>query len=355
MDLLDAKKQILKDLRDTVNVRKVVNNEHSQRKPIFCGMTVHPGYGCSLGCLYCYVYDMEISGVKASDLTGVELVYALAFNKYFLPKKTLIAIGSITEPFLPEIESKTYEFMESISKYLKNPIQVSTKLCPSDPKRLIECDECISFLMSFSSYLGELEPSVNVLDRIECLKKITNLGIEAVGFIRPIVPGITEKHIDKLLISLKEAGVRAIVLGSLRVTPRVLNILSKRFHLKEISKRIKRRFKDRNDQVPLDVRDLKMKIKKIAKELGLRIFPFACSANIISHKMSCNLCHLGPCGRHKIGDEESIYEYFESRRIKVEVLEFSRDIIVIKLVKGKYQSYDKVLLETYYKIPIKVK
>ncbi|MCD6503066.1 MAG: radical SAM protein [Euryarchaeota archaeon] len=357
VDLLSLKESLLKDLKKNVDMKKVKKDEHSRRRPIFCGMTIHPGYGCSLGCVYCYVYDMGITTVTQSKLSGMELVYALLINKYFLPKETLIAVGSITEPFLPQLEEKTYEFIEHVSTWLRNPIQISAKLCPSDPYRLLNFDKDISFLMSFSSYSGVLEPKVAVKDRVMCLKELSNVGIKTVGFIRPIVPRITEEDIETLLQGLKDAGVQGIVLGSLRVTPRVFRILSERFNLKDelLKRMLRKEFKDKSDQVSVFTNDIKRKIESIALDVGLKTFPFACSANIISHGMGCNLCSHGPCGNYTLRDEVSIYEYFEHRKVKMEILEFSRKCIVIEVSKGRVRSEDRMILETYYKVPVKVK
>jgi len=353
LDLLLMKEELKSELSRYYNLKKIKRNEHAKRPPIFCGMTIHPGYGCSLGCLYCYVFDMGIKEVKVGELSGEELVLALSVNPYFLPKETLIAVGSITEPFLKELEEKTYEYIEAISNYLKNPIQISTKKCPNFPERLKEADKDISFLMSFSSFYGELEPKSPTSNRIECLKMLKTLGINTYAFIRPIVPGITEKNIYELLLEFKVANVEGIVLGSLRITPRILETLSRFVNKEEILKRVTRKFRGKNDQVPIKTEDIKAEIRRIAAKIGLRVFPSACAANVDSHNMGCNLCKNGPCGIFRLKDEESIYEFFESRKSSVEIIDFSKNNIVITTNK-KLKKEDKILLETYFKVPVTI-
>ena len=51
-------------------------NHHSKRKPIQCGLTIHPGNDCAYSCLYCYIVDMgfKFRKPKACELTAEELV-----------------------------------------------------------------------------------------------------------------------------------------------------------------------------------------------------------------------------------------------------------------------------------------
>jgi len=351
LDLVLMKEELKSELSQYYDLKKIRHNEHAKRPPIFCGMTIHPGYGCSLGCVYCYVYDMGMKEVKVGELSGEELVLALCSNPYFLPKETLIAVGSITEPFLRELEGKTYEYIEAISSYLKNPIQISTKKCPSFPERLKRADENISFLMSFSSFYGELEPKSPVRNRIKCLKMLKHIGIKTYAFIRPIIPGITEKSICELLLEVKNTDARGIVLGSLRITPRILEALSHFVNKEEILKRVTRKFKGKDDQVPIKTEDIKAEIRQVAIKIGLRIFPSACAANIDAHNMGCNLCKNGPCGKFTLKHEEDVYEFFEYRKLRADIVDFSRDKIVIASNK-KLKREDKIILETYFKVPV---
>jgi len=41
-------------------------DHHARRPPRPCGMTIHTGIGCSMGCIYCYVPDMGFMGKPIS-------------------------------------------------------------------------------------------------------------------------------------------------------------------------------------------------------------------------------------------------------------------------------------------------
>ncbi|MCE4629966.1 MAG: radical SAM protein, partial [Desulfurococcales archaeon] len=91
-------------------------------------MTIHTGVGCSYGCVYCYIWDMGFPGYPAMyPLTPLQLAYALAINPYVLPRSTMAAYGSVTEPFLPETRDRALEYVKTIYEWLKLPSQVSTK------------------------------------------------------------------------------------------------------------------------------------------------------------------------------------------------------------------------------------
>ena len=38
--------------------REALRDHHAKRPPRPCGITIHTGIGCPLGCAYCYIYDM---------------------------------------------------------------------------------------------------------------------------------------------------------------------------------------------------------------------------------------------------------------------------------------------------------
>ncbi len=304
VELLELKRELRDQLGKKLTQRErkeALADSHARREPRMCGLTVHPGRGCSLGCKYCYVEDMGMRGPPESyKLSGFQLVYAILSNPFFLPSQygTMLAFGSITEPFLPGIRERTFEYLRVVSELLGNPTQISTKYYLSKEE---------------SRILGEIDPKLSVLVTIPCLIKaeiiepyaprpelrfqtIRNLRDESIHtslFLRPIIPGVTDLEGPKIIENAKSAGANGVVLGALRVTPSILERLREAgIELEDLltSKDLKK-----GRQVPIDTSTVKSFLRRIAMREGLKVFPAACSANMDSHSLGCHACSFGPC------------------------------------------------------------
>lgn len=280
---------------------------HARRSPIPCGLTVHTGIGCGYGCVYCYIYDMGFPGkAKPYPLTGEELALALALNPYFIPGRwgTLLAFGSVTEPFARETRSRALEYLKATRDWLGNPQQISTKtaLDGDDFKAFISSvDPEIDVLVTITTlkHWHKLEPGASPPEeRFEFMERLRRYGLQATLFLRPILPGVTDIEAEEIIKRAADAGVERVVLGTLRVTPNILSKLraSGLVNVEFIEKRLPRPPRDRRDQVPIRARDLKEKVERIARDYGLEVLPSSCSSNIASHGQACAACKMGPCG-----------------------------------------------------------
>ena len=309
-ELLKLKRTMLSRLESRLSQREIETakkDHHAKRKPRPCGMTIHTGIGCNLGCLYCYVPDMGFP-LKPSPypLSGEQLVYALLSNPYFVPgpQGTLLAFGSVTEPFLRETKERAIEYLKYTYEYLGNPQQLSTKATLNDDELDLfvkSVDPSINVLVTIVTlrYAKILEPNTSSPEeRMVFAEKLARRGISVTLFMRPIIPGITDKEAEDILTKAKEHDIRSVVLGSLRVTPGILRRLeaSKIVDVNEIKRRLPRTPRSSRDQVTIIENDLKERIARIARRLGLQVLPSSCSANVWSHKLWCYACKWGPCG-----------------------------------------------------------
>lgn len=309
VDAVYAKEAIVEELRRRVGeegFRRASRDWHARRRPIPCGMTVHTGVGCSYGCLYCYIYDMGFTGKpQPYPLSGEELALALALNPYVAPgpRGTLLAFGSVTEPFMRETAWRAIEYLESTRRWLGNPQQVSTKTGLKG--RLLEkfveaADPRIDVLVSMTTLRlwKALEPGASPPEeRMEFMRRLVEAGLSATLFLRPIIPGVTDREAEDILSRAAYAGVDKVVLGTLRVAEGILRRLraSGAVDMGEIERRLAR-WPRRGEQLPIYSRDLKEKIALKAREIGFKVLPASCSANIESHRQGCAACRLGPCG-----------------------------------------------------------
>ena len=346
MDLIkyiELKKKLKKEIEsklDFSQIEKVKKDHHSRRKPRPCGMTIHTGIGCPIGCRYCYIYDMGFPG-KASPypLSGIELVYALTLNPYVVLGEggTMFALGAVTEPFLRETKERTFEYLKVLGK-LKNPIQISSKLTLSDEDclKIREYTPHISFLMTIVAINNYkiLEPNApKPEDRIETMAKLIKHGIHVSLFLRPIIPGMSDRDANEILEICKSIGVKVIVLGTLRITK---NIFKKLLSIGiNLSNRITK-LSDK-EQIPIKGHDLKMYIRKIAEKKGFIVYDAACGANIDAYGIGCIACEMGPCGNlNKLPDvnEHDIIEFLKYQNIKFENIQVKEDKIIIKGVRN---------------------
>jgi len=354
------KERVANELRELLGRGRaaiVAKDSHARRRPRPCGITIHPGHGCPLRCTYCYIYDMGF-GIKPRPypLSGEELAYALARNPYVVPERTLAAFGSVTEPLLPLLREKTLEYATSISRWLRLPIQLSTKLLIDEDfvESLRSADPGASILVSVSSlrYWRKLEPNApEPLLRIERASIAAREGLRVDLFLRPIIPGIlTEKELRELFLAAREAGFSGVVTGSLRVTKSIMERLRAADIPVEVLEKSLRGVKLSERQVPVPDRSTKEAARSVAAEVGLEYLPSACAANVRSHRMGCALCNFGPCGALPRPDPSDVEEFLELLGLKGSA-SFSEG--VIKLVLRRWDKgrarIARVFLSDVYK------
>ena len=340
--------------------RQAERDHHAKRRPIACGMTIHTGIGCRFGCLYCYVPDMGFPmKPRPYPLSGLQLVYALLVNPYFIPGPygTLLAFGSVTEPFMEETRERALEYLEHTWRLLGNPQQVSTKavLRGEQLRRFLETsDPRISVLVSITTlrHAEILEPGAPPpRERLLFMKQLSEHGRHVSLFLRPIIPGVTDRELDSIMEEAARHGAAAVIPGSLRVTPGILARLkaSRVVDMGEIMRRLPRRPRSGRDQVTLLMRDLKEAAARAAERHGLRVLPSSCSANIEAHGLGCWACRWGPCGRRDRlpeVDEEGALDAVEALGCRPRRVRVRSNTIVVEGCRGAEPSRVRLIVET---------
>lgn len=345
----------LEELLGSEELKVASRDWHAQRKPIPCGMTIHTGIGCSFGCLYCYIFDMGFPPKpRAYPLTGLQLVYSLALNPYFVPGSngTLLAFGSVTEPFLEVSLDRTFEYLKYLRDYLGNPQQISTKAALDD--RSIEvftssADPLIDVLVTVTTlkHWKILEPGApNPLDRLEFASKLARRGFHVTLFMRPIIPGVTDREARSILEEALNHGIRDVVPGTLRVTPRILRRLesSKLIDVTEIGRRLPRKPVNPREQIPIRGSDLKKLVSREAERLGLRVHPASCASNISAHNQACAACPMGPCGnldKLPVVEEKGVLEVARVLKVNIEEARITGYKVVVKC-RDRREGCDKL-------------
>lgn len=369
---MESKKRLVGVLERSLSVeeiRRARADSHAKRKPRPCGLTIHTSTGCSYGCLYCYIYDMGFSRTpRPYPLTGLQLAYALVVNESFVmgPHGTLLAFGSVTEPFMDVAKRRTMEYLRVTNSLLGNPQQISVKgvLDSSEVEEFVECTKGrIDVLISVTTLdkARVLEPGApSPHARIDFGAELARAGISVALFVRPILPGVTDSEFAKILGEAERRGIRRVVLGTLRVTETILKRLtaSKAVDVDALRSRVPESPRSPRHQVPLRASDLKKKLETEARELGFKVYPAACSSSIDAHSLYCRLCWMGPCGvesgRVDV-DDDGVRDAGEVLGARVET-SISENLVEVACRGSRRACYRlKLYLETIAKIRARVK
>ncbi len=353
--VVEEKKRILQKLEQILSEEskaRARTDHHSYRRPRPCGMTIHTGIGCSYGCRYCYIYDMGFPGKpEPYPLEPLELVYALTLNPYVAPGHTFAAYGSVTEPFLPETKDRALSYMVEVYKWLKLPSQLSTKSVLDDTvvEKLLEGDKNINILITivtiakYRELEGRAPPPQ---DRLVGASIAVKHGLKVTLFVRPIIPGITDREADKIFSLASQYGIDTAVLGTLRVTPGILKRLEGVVDINTIISRLPRMPRSRDDQVTIRGGDIKKRVEAIARDYGFKVFETACAANVWAHNEFCAMCDYGPCGdirRAPQISENDVRDFLEYRGYRVKDIAVD-DYRISIVVSGKRLDNSDVVL-----------
>lgn len=333
----------IKRLESEICNRKLVEEAksdwHSRRRPRPCGLTVHTGIGCDYACSYCYIPDMGFPfKSKPYHLTGLQIAYSIALNPYVALglNGTFLAYGSITEPFLKSTVYKTYEYLEAAARHLGNPMQISTKayLTYNDVlklKRLVNGKLSVLVTIITLKHYSKLEEKApNPELRFQTLYNFKRAGFNPVLFLRPIIPGINDYEVKDILEKAISYGINRVLIGSLRVTFRIMSKLKAlNMPLREVEKRILRKPKTFSEQVPVRTADIKEKIAKLCEKLDVKVYYQACQVCAEDFNIPCCL----PCSTKYGCCREYINYDVDEVRVFLETVGKGK---IRKIVDGKY-------------------
>ena len=188
--------------------------------------SLNPYRGCEHGCIYCYARPThEYLGFSAGldfeskimvKTNAPELLRAELESSRWEPQ-TLVLSG-VTDPYQP-IERKlriTRGCLEVLARF-RNPVVIITKnrLVTRDIDLLRELAACnaVAVNISVTSLDGNLqrvlEPRTSsAAARIEAISKLRSAGIPAGVMVAPIIPGLTDHEVPKILEGCAKAGAQ---------------------------------------------------------------------------------------------------------------------------------------------------
>jgi DNA repair photolyase len=188
--------------------------------------SLNPYRGCEHGCIYCYARPThEYLGFSAGldfeskimvKTNAPELLRAELESPRWQPQ-TLVMSG-VTDPYQP-IEKKlriTRGCLEALAKF-RNPVAIITKnrLVTRDIDLLSDLAGCNAIAVNIS--VTSLDPKLQrVLEprtsspqaRLDAVRQLRSAGIPTGVMVAPIIPGLTDHEVPRILDACAKAGAQ---------------------------------------------------------------------------------------------------------------------------------------------------
>lgn len=204
--------------------------------------SINPYRGCEHGCVYCFArpshaylnmspgLDFETKLIARPN--AAQVLERTLRKRSYVPK--VIAIGTNTDPYQP-IE-KQYRIMRDCLKVLrdfKHPVAITTKgtLIERDIDILSDLAKMdllrvgVSITTLDAKLSRALEPRVPAPKRmLQMIKRLSGEGINVRVLMSPIIPGLTDHEIEKILKAAKLHGATGATWAMLRLPREVAEL-----------------------------------------------------------------------------------------------------------------------------------
>ncbi len=186
--------------------------------------SINPYRGCEHGCIYCFArpthaylgwspgLDFETRLVARPEAPAV-LERELASKRY---RPRMIAIGTNTDPYQPvERELRIMRGVLEVLQAYRHPVGVVTKgtLIERDADILGEMGQAglaragISVTTLDTGLARRMEPRVpSPARRLRAIERLAKAGCEVRVMVSPVVPGLTEHEMERILAAARDAG-----------------------------------------------------------------------------------------------------------------------------------------------------
>ncbi|RWM05603.1 MAG: PA0069 family radical SAM protein [Mesorhizobium sp.] len=188
--------------------------------------SINPYRGCEHGCVYCFARPTHAFMGLSPGLDFESKLFAKPDAARMLDRELskpgyqprTIAIGTNTDPYQP-IE-KQYRIMREILEVLEargHPVGIVTKssLVTRDIDILSRMAErglakvALSVTTMDRMLARTMEPRASTpTKRLEAIRQLSDAGIPASVMVAPIIPGLTDPEMERILDSARAAGAR---------------------------------------------------------------------------------------------------------------------------------------------------
>ena len=206
------------------STRKIITRNDSP--DISFDRSINPYRGCEHGCVYCFARPTHAYLGMSPGLDFESKLFAKPDAARLLDKELskdgyqprTIAIGTNTDPYQP-IE-KQYRIMREILEVLEargHPVGIVTNsaLVTRDIDILSRMAErglakvALSVTTMDRMLARTMEPRASTpTKRLEAIRQLSDAGIPASVMVAPIIPGLTDQEMERILDSARAAGAR---------------------------------------------------------------------------------------------------------------------------------------------------
>lgn len=204
--------------------------------------SINPYRGCEHGCIYCFARPTHCYLGHSAGLDFETKLYARTNAAQLLERElanpryqpACMAIGTNTDPYQPiERERRIMRSVLEVLDRTCHPVGIVTK------SSLITRDIDILARMAGRG-LARAAISVTTLDagiaramepraptpkrRLEAVRQLADAGIPTSVMVAPIIPGLTDSEIERILEAAKAAGARSVGYVMLRLPLEISNL-----------------------------------------------------------------------------------------------------------------------------------
>jgi DNA repair photolyase len=188
--------------------------------------SLNPYRGCEHGCIYCYARPSHEYLVLSAGLDFETRIFAKtdapALLRAELMRKswepTMLALSGITDPYQP-IERTLHitrgclevlaEFRQPVGVVTKNALVTRDLDVLSELARVEAADVALSVTTLEEDLRRVMEPRTSTIERrLDAVARLNAAGVPAGVMIAPVIPGLNDHEVPRLLARAAEAGAR---------------------------------------------------------------------------------------------------------------------------------------------------
>ena len=189
--------------------------------------SINPYRGCEHGCIYCYARPTHCYLGHSAGLDFETKLYAKVNAAELLEKELarpgyrpkVIALGAVTDPYQPVERTMgiTRQLLEVLERS-RHPVGVVTKSAgivrDIDILSRMARDHLVKVAISVTTLDPKLARSMEPRaatppKRLEAIRRLSEAGIPVTAMVAPIIPGLNDSELERILETAKEAGATA--------------------------------------------------------------------------------------------------------------------------------------------------